>query len=64
MNIFDFLFNYGEIKAAEQGNMEAQYKLGLMYENGELVKEDIDAAIKWHRKAFEQGHKEAIYKLT
>jgi hypothetical protein len=27
MNIFDFLFNYGEIKAAEQGHKEAIYKL-------------------------------------
>jgi uncharacterized protein len=41
--------------AAEQGDAEAQYSLGLMYDNSKGVpKDDAQAAI-WYRKAAEQG---------
>lgn len=40
---------------AEQGDAKAQYKLGMMYENGEGVPQDYVEAIKWYRKAAEQG---------
>ena len=32
---------------AEDGNAEAQYDLGIMYLNGQGVKQDIAEAIKW-----------------
>ena len=41
---------------AEQGNAATQYNLGLMYENGQGVKQDDVEAVKWFRKAAEQGY--------
>ena len=43
-------------KAAKQGNAEAQYSLGLMYNNGDGVTQDYQEALKWYRLAAEQGH--------
>ena len=43
-------------KAAEQGDAEAQNKLGFMYHTGRGVAEDAAEAVKWYRKAAEQGH--------
>jgi serine/threonine protein kinase/TPR repeat protein len=42
-------------KAAEQGNANEQYNLGLMYEEGRGVEKDEVEALKWYRKAAEQG---------
>ncbi|MBR5893847.1 MAG: sel1 repeat family protein, partial [Bacteroidaceae bacterium] len=44
-------------KAAEQGQVNAQYNLGLCYEIG--VAKDLAEAVKWYRKAAEQGHADA-----
>ena len=43
-------------QAAEQGDAEAQNKLGVMYLRGEGVPENNQEAAKWCRKAAEQGH--------
>jgi len=43
------------LTAAEQGDAEAQYNLGVRYANGEGVPEDYKEAVKWFRKAAEQG---------
>jgi hypothetical protein len=40
---------------AEQGDAEAQFKLGLMYGGGEGVPLDYPEALRWFRKAAEQG---------
>ena len=32
---------------AEQGHVDAQYSLGVMYENGEGVPENDAEAVKW-----------------
>jgi TPR repeat protein len=45
--------------AAEQGNANAQFNLGLMYSEGIGVPENDAEAVKWYRKAAEQGHAEA-----
>jgi hypothetical protein len=34
---------------AEQGNADAQYKLGLMYRNGRGVLQDGAKAVRWYR---------------
>lgn len=48
--------NIDEIrKAAEQGNADAQRKLGLKYFNGNGVPQDYQKASEWYRKASEQG---------
>ena len=43
-------------KAAEVGNSEEQYKLGLKYDLGVGVEVDAAAAVKWYRKAADQGN--------
>ena len=45
--------------AAEQGDVEAQYNLGLTYANGEGVPQDLEAALKWWKLAAEQGSADA-----
>ena len=53
-------------RAAELGNAEAQYKLGVCYLNGDGVKKDRTEALKWLREAAERGHakaKKALKKL-
>ena len=46
-------------KAAEQGHAEAQYNLGICYEDGDGVEWSYTEALKWYSKAAEQGHEEA-----
>jgi len=43
-------------KAADQGNVEAQYNLGDCYFNGKGVVKDQREAVTWYRKAAEQGN--------
>ncbi len=50
-------------EAAEQGDADAQYSLGLIYANGQGVPRDHAEAAKWYRKAAEQGHAKAQYRL-
>ncbi len=41
--------------AAERGDAEAQFELGLMYDEGYGVSRDNQEAAKWYSKAAEQG---------
>jgi uncharacterized protein len=41
---------------AEQGEANAQYNLGLMFDNGRGVPRNYATAMSWYRKAAEQGH--------
>ena len=41
---------------AMAGDVEAQYELGLLYEQGRGVIQDDEAAVKWFTKAADQGH--------
>ena len=50
-------------KAAEQENVDAQYRLGNMFFYKVGIPEDIDEAIKWYKKAAEQGDIKAQKKL-
>lgn len=43
-------------KAAEQGNTDAQFRLGMCYEGGRGVAKDETEAIIWYRKAAERGY--------
>lgn len=40
---------------AEQGNSEAQYKLGLIYDMGKDVDQDYQKAFEWYEKSANQG---------
>lgn len=42
-------------KAAEQGDSNAQYNLGICYENGRGVEQNYKKAVEWYTKAAEQG---------
>jgi TPR repeat protein len=46
---------------ADQGNMEAQYFLGLFYHNGFGVKRSQAEAFKWFEKAARQGEVQSQY---
>jgi TPR repeat protein len=50
-------------KAAEQGDSEAQFKLGIAYYYGKGITEDKVETIKWYRKAADQGNKDALILL-
>lgn len=47
------------ISRVEKGEPDAQFKLGLMYYNGQHVKQDNEQAVYWFNKAAEKGHQEA-----
>tara|TARA_B100000809_G_scaffold144074_1_gene141637 strand:+ start:42 stop:566 length:525 start_codon:yes stop_codon:yes gene_type:complete len=47
------------LKAAEQGDAVAQFSLGVMYYKGHGVPENDAEAVKWYRKAAEQGNEGA-----
>lgn len=58
----DGLFDF-QMKLAEKGNAEAQFKVGQMYETGRGVGKDMTKAMEWVTKAADQGHKTAGFKL-
>ena len=41
--------------SAEQGYAQAQYNLGVMYENGQGVTQDFKEALQWYRLSAAQG---------
>ena len=43
---------------AEEGNLEAQHRCAIMYQNGLGNKENPLLAFKWMKKAAESGHPE------
>ena len=48
---------------AEQGDVDAQYNLGVMYDNGWGVLQDYAEAMKWYRLAADQGNETAQYNI-
>ena len=46
-------------KAVEQGQAESQHSLGHMYYQGEGVSQDYEEALRWFRKAEDQGYVQA-----
>ena len=49
---------------AEQGDAEAQYNLGRMYEGGMGVEPNFAEAVKWYRLAADQDNDGAKYNLA
>ena len=76
-NALGMLYTYGEmglpknestanewfLKAAEQGNMEAQFNLAASYKYGSGTNVDMEKALFWYRKAAEQNHPMALNTL-
>jgi len=50
-------------KAAEQGDVEAQYMLGWMYCAAQDAQKDFEIAEKWLAKAARQGHADSQFLL-
>ncbi|NMC96745.1 MAG: sel1 repeat family protein, partial [Deltaproteobacteria bacterium] len=50
-------------KAALQDNVDAQFTLGGIYEEGVVIPEDPAEAERWYRRAAEKGHERARYRL-
>ena len=50
--------------AAEQGQPDSAYNLGVLYASGQGMKSDIRAAARWYRLAAEQGHPDAGFNLA
>jgi TPR repeat protein len=50
-------------RLADQGDAAAQYNLGLLYAGGQGVPQDADEAMRWLRKAAEQGLLDAQFSL-
>ena len=50
-------------KLADEGNVQAQYHLGILYIKGQEVQKNVFEAIPWLRRAAEQGHLDAQYRL-
>jgi len=51
-------------KSAEQGNVDAQANLGIMYKRGLGVPQNDDTAVFWLKKAAAQGDTDAIRVLN
>ena len=50
-------------KLAEEGNVEAQYKMGTIYEARLGEAQDFKEAAKWYLKAAQKGNAKAQYKM-
>jgi TPR repeat protein len=51
------------LEAAEQGDAQAQYRLGRAYARGLGVDQNNEEALKWLRKAAEKGDADAQFML-
>jgi TPR repeat protein len=51
-------------EAADQGLSQAQFNLGVLYEQGQGVKVDYSEAAKWYELAAAQGDRNAAQRLT
>ena len=49
---------------AKRGNIESQFKLGLMHETGTWVKPNTKTALTWYKKAASKNHKPALNRIT
>lgn len=52
------------MEKAKLGYADAQFSLGLLYQDGREVPWDYEAAAAWLLQAAEQGHAKAAYELS
>lgn len=50
--------------AADRGHVDAQYMLAFMLEHGHTAPPDDEGAIRWYRKAAQQGHELSMMQLS
>ena len=51
------------ITFAKQGDVVAQFNLGLTYHEGRIVPEDYKNALKWYLRAAQQGNTDAQFNI-
>ncbi|MGB5261921.1 MAG: tetratricopeptide repeat protein [Gammaproteobacteria bacterium] len=61
-DIWNSLFTE-KMQEAKNGNSEAQFDVGTMYQNGRGVQADRSKAIEWFKKAAAQGESKSISRL-
>ena len=61
-DVWQTLFNK-KLQEAGQGNSNAQFDIGSMYQNGRGVSPDRNEAIEWYRKAAAQNNEMAVSRL-
>ena len=49
--------------AAQQGDADAQFNLGVLYDEGKGVAQDYKEAVRWYKLAAAQGNASAQYNL-
>jgi len=49
--------------SAYQGNAKAQFKVGYMYEHGDVYNTDLDLAVKWYLLSANSGYRDAKRKI-
>lgn len=47
------------MRSASQGDADAQYAVGVCYEDGIGVEADLEEAREWYARSAKQGNKEA-----
>ncbi|MBU1658492.1 SEL1-like repeat protein [bacterium] len=57
---FDILFD----AAAYENNAEAQYFVGKMYRDGDGVEKSLENALKWWKKARQNGQRDAAFQMS
>ena|SRR5271155_3495250 len=51
------------LKAAEVGNSDAMYNVGMQYDNGQGVHQDTQQAFEWYQKAAALGVSDAMFSV-
>ena len=49
---------------ADEGNVDAQYRIAVLYDLGRGVAQDYGAAARWYRMAADRGHANAQHNLA
>jgi TPR repeat protein len=57
---FDILFD----AAAYGNNAEAQYLIGKMYREGDGVEQSLENAMRWWKKARQNGQRDAAFQMS
>jgi TPR repeat protein len=57
---FEILFD----EAAYKNSAEAQYLIGKMYRDGDGVEQNLENALRWWKKARQNGQRDAAFQMA
>ncbi|WP_406947789.1 tetratricopeptide repeat protein, partial [Psychrobacter sanguinis] len=61
--VYGFFSIHQYLKSANQGYVDAQFNMGVMYHTGVAGITDLEKAAKWYIEAAGQGHADARHNL-